>query len=194
MAGRNIETATRTALEQQRAHTFRAVHIQLSDNRTEDILLWSGEGDLIFGGHTYIGMEGYGSIERIQETNELKANGLRLQLLNLPVKSVTPAMRLSVLSTNKPYQGKLCRVYLGVVNEAGQTIGTPIRIFTGYNDQMTLTDGDTVGITLTAESRLIDFERPRLRTYTSGWQKALYPGDKFFDEVPSIQGKIIRQR
>jgi hypothetical protein len=60
-------------------------------------------------------------------------------------------------------------------------------------DVMTIDEtGETCSITLTAENRLIDLERPRVRRYTSEDQKSLHPNDKGFDFVNSLQEAEIK--
>jgi hypothetical protein len=60
-------------------------------------------------------------------------------------------------------------------------------------DVMTIGEqGDNCTIDLTAESRLIDLERPRLRRWTSEDQKALDPDDKGFEFVNSLQEATIK--
>ena len=46
-------------------------------------------------------------------------------------------------------------------------------------------------ITVTAENRLIDLDRPKRRTYTPEDQKVLYSTDSFFDEVAALQKRNI---
>ena len=67
------------------------------------------------------------------------------------------------------------------------------QIFSGRMDVMTIDEtGETCSITLTAENRLIDLERPRVRRYTSEDQKSLHPNDKGFDFVNSLQEAEIK--
>ena len=48
-------------------------------------------------------------------------------------------------------------------------------------------DAESASITLTAESRMIDLNRPRVRRYTPEDQKIDYPNDKGLDYVSSLQ-------
>ncbi|MFZ8993149.1 MAG: hypothetical protein ACO20L_10805, partial [Candidatus Puniceispirillaceae bacterium] len=60
-------------------------------------------------------------------------------------------------------------------------------------DVMTIAEeGETCTITLTAESRLIDLERPRLRRWTSEDQKSLDATDKGFEFINSLQEATIK--
>ena len=51
--------------------------------------------------------------------------------------------------------------------------------------------GETLTISVSIESRLIDLERPRIWRYTSEDQKRVYPTDKGFDFVNDLQSKQI---
>ena len=50
---------------------------------------------------------------------------------------------------------------------------------------------DTSTLQLTAENKLIDLERPRVGRFTSEYQKSIYPDDKGFDFVESMQEQKI---
>ncbi|MCK5385084.1 MAG: hypothetical protein KAJ29_05855 [Alphaproteobacteria bacterium] len=50
---------------------------------------------------------------------------------------------------------------------------------------------DTATVTLTAESRLRDLERPRTKRYTDADQQSRYHGDKGLEYIPSMQDKQI---
>ena len=88
------------------------------------------------------------------------------------------------------YQTRSAKVYLGVLS-SGAVVADPYLVFDGRMDVMTIDDnGETANIAMTAESRLIDLERPKLRRYTSDDQKLNHPNDTGFDFVASLQEKI----
>ena len=53
-------------------------------------------------------------------------------------------------------------------------------------------NGETSVISVDAESKLIDLQRPRERRYTSEDQKIDYPNDKGLDAVTWIQNQKIK--
>ena len=59
----------------------------------------------------------------------------------------------------------------------------PIGPFLFKMDQLTYQLGQTATIRLTAESRLADWQRPRVRRYNNADHQVLYPNDKFFEHV-----------
>lgn len=67
----------------------------------------------------------------------------------------------------------------------------PVGPFQFRMDTMAVEMGDTATITLTAESPMAAWDRPRTRRYTSEDQAQLYPADKFFEFVPAVQSMEI---
>jgi hypothetical protein len=59
-------------------------------------------------------------------------------------------------------------------------------------DQMNVQEGpETCDIELKVENKLVDLERARVRRYSSGYQKSVYPNDKGLDFVEDLQDKEI---
>lgn len=149
------------------------------------VFLWSGYGDLSWNAQTWQGAGELLKIEAIQETVEVKAVGTQITLNGIDTDMLGKAQ-------NEDYQGRIVKIYLGALDDSGSVISTPIVIFSGRMDVMTITDqGDTASIELTVESRFIDFERTKERRYTDQDQKIEYPTDKGFEFVASIQDKEI---
>ena len=68
----------------------------------------------------------------------------------------------------------------------GQRISAdPIGPFIFKMDQLSFQLGETATIRLTAESRLADWNRPRVRRSNSADHRALHPDDRFFEYVES---------
>ena len=81
---------------------------------------------------------------------------------------------------------------LGALSPTAALIATPVTVFVGKMDVMTINDdGSTATIGLSAESRLIDFRRVRELRYTDEEQAAIDPTDKGLEYVNSIQEKTI---
>jgi len=59
-------------------------------------------------------------------------------------------------------------------------------------DTMDVELGTTASITVAAESRLADWDRPRVRRYNAADQNISYPSDKGFEFVPQMVEKSIR--
>ena len=145
---------------------------------------WNGLGDLTAFSNTFTGVGNLISVSPIEETYEVKATGFTVTLDGILADNVTDAL-------TEDYQNRTLTVYLGFLS-GGSLISDPLILAKGFMDVMTISEGgDTSSISVTCETRLIDFERPRKYTYTAEDQKAIYPSDKGFDFVSAIQDKEI---
>lgn len=152
---------------------------------TTPVNLWSGYGTITYGGTGYLGIGTLGTISPVEETTDLAARGITMQLSGVPTAMIAVA-----LSEN--YQGKACSVMFGALDASGSLVSSPITVFSGRMDVMSINDdGQNATIGMTAENKLVDFRRPREVRYTDEEQKNLYSGDKGLEFVNSIQEKEI---
>lgn len=124
------------------------------------------------------------SISAIEETSEIAARGANFTLTGIPSEMVS-------LALSEPYQGRIVNVYFGLfdVTAGAQEV---IKMFSGLMDVMTIQDDpNAVTITMSAENRLIQLERPNVSRYTSEDHKRTYPNDLGFDFVNDLQDKEI---
>jgi hypothetical protein len=136
-------------------------------------------------GQTWMGVGSLGDISQIAENTNLQAAGVSLTL-----SGIDPTMISSALS--EQYQGKAAKIWYCMIDpDTAQLIGTPLPVFTGRIDTMTIEVGATAAITLSAESKLIDFFRQRVTRFTSADQQAKYPGDGGLDYVAQMLDKTI---
>ena len=138
-----------------------------------ELNIWTGIGSLSANGNTYQGAGDLGSVEAIEENTDLKATGLRLSLSGVTSSLVSAAL-------SEQYQGRTCRAYVGFFDSSWVILGDPLLLFGGRIDVMQITDsGKTSEISLTAESRAVDLERPgEVRYYTDEDQQRLFSGDR----------------
>lgn len=129
----------------------------------------------------YIGVGNLAGIGVIQETTEVRANGIQLSLSGIPADMISEALSYC-------RQGLPVRLWLGVLNSSGGVIADPATAFVGRMDTVSIDEGaDTATITISVEGRLIDLQRPRIRRYTDDDQQRTSPGDKGFQYVPMVQ-------
>lgn len=149
------------------------------------VRLWSGYGDISYGGETYQGIGTFGSISRIQETTDLAARGISLQLSGVPSEYIALALL-------EPYRDRLCRIIFAARDSAGAVVSDPIAVFVGRMDLMSIEDDATQAvINVTVESRLMDFLRTREVRYTHEEQQRLHPGDRGLEFVTAIQERPL---
>lgn len=150
------------------------------------VYLWSGYGQLGFGGVTYLGIGTFGTISPVEETTDLAARGISMRLSGVPTANVG-------LALTENYQGRACTILFAALSPtAGALISSPITVFQGKMDVMQISDdGQSAEITMTAESRLMDFKRVRELRYTDEEQQNLFAGDVGLEFVNDIQEKAI---
>lgn len=154
-------------------------------NFTPPVYLWTGYGTLTYNGIGYLGLGMLGTISPVQETTDLSARGISMQLSGVPTALVYEAL-------TDDYQGRACSVMFGALSPTAGLVASPITIFSGRMDVMQLSDdGQTSQITMTAENKLIDFKRTREIRYTDEEQQRLYSGDLGLEFVNAIQEKTI---
>lgn len=147
------------------------------------IRLWNGYRDITIDGQTYIGSGNLLQISGIEESSEIAARGITMTLSGLSSEIISIALQ-------ENYQNRTAKVYLGAITSGGDI--QSYQVFGGRLDVMNIEEsGDTAVISVTAENRLIDLERPRIRRYTSEDQKSLYPGDLGLDYVNDLQDKTL---
>jgi len=139
---------------------------------------------IAFSGNDFLGVGNLGSVDAVKEGADLTARGINLQLSGIPSGLVSTAL-------GEDYQGRSCKVWLGLLDSDHVLIADPVLIFDGRMDTMDIQMGDTAAINVSAESRLADWDRPRVRRYTNEDQQQAFPLDKGLEFVPQMVSKQI---
>lgn len=167
------------------ADLVRPIYLVKMEFDSGDVNLWSGMGSLTFGGDTYLGAGDLLSIGSVTESSDLSATGISINLAGIKQSLVS-------IARDEPYQGRNITLYLGALDDSGDIIASPVVMFNGFMDVMGISDsGETSTISITAENKLISFERTSVRRFTAEDQKIDYPNDKGFEYVAKIQEKEI---
>ena len=123
---------------------------------------------ITWNGFTWSGLGELGQISAISESADLEAAGLTMQLSGIPLTIISTAL-------NEQYQGRSVKVWIAPLDpDTQQTITDPILIFNGRGDTMSIDLGTTATLTYSAESRLADWDRARVRRFNSPDQKLDY--------------------
>lgn len=167
------------------AEVVRPIYLIDMEFTSGSVYFWSGVGNLTFNSNDYLGAGDLISIGSVTETSELQANGATVTLTGIKQSLVS-------IARDEPYQGRQLTIRLGALDDSGDLIASPVIIFSGFMDVMTIADeGDFSTISVSVENKLIAFERASVRRYTSEDQKIDYPSDKGFEFVTKIQEKEI---
>ncbi|WP_367394521.1 hypothetical protein [Cupriavidus sp. Agwp_2] len=140
--------------------------------------------DIDWNGATWVGLGTLGSIEPIQEQASLEAIGVRLTLSGVPTD-------LIAITLGEQYQGRPCQIWFVPLREDLQLAGQPVRIFSGRMDTMDTEVGETATITVSAESRMVSWDKARSRRFNNEDQQSRYPGDRGFEFVPQMVSKEL---
>lgn len=151
----------------------------------EWVRLHTGIGEVTWGGQTWLGVGDLGSIDNIEETNELQVNGISLGLSGINNDLLDHLL-------NKDYQGRPLRIYMGWLDADFQLIADPELVFFGYMDTQSVSIGETSTINITAENRLVDWDRARVLRFNNETQQARFFGDRGFEFVEqAAERKVV---
>ncbi len=152
---------------------------------TDDILVWSGIDDLVIGSDTYTGAGTLLSVSNSEDNLELKSNGLVVALSGMDTTVVNYAL-------TENYQNRPITIFMGYVMGGTNEVSGTLTLFKGRMTSLVINDtpeGSTV--TIDAENRLVDLDRPSNLRYTKESQNFLHSGDTGFNRVASLQDKQI---
>lgn len=145
----------------------------------------SGVGDFPWNGHTFKGVSWLGKISDMEEGENLQSYGISLQLSGV-------ADEIVALSLTEHYRGRALKIWLAFLDENSQLEGDPVG---PWRWRMSTMDGEFTGskaiVTLTATSRMAQWERANPLRYTNEEQLALYPGDFYGEFVSAASEKQI---
>jgi len=168
------------------AELVRPIYLVQMEFDSGDLFLWSGLGNLVYSGDTYVGTGDLMAISSVKESEELTANGVTFTVSGIKQSLVS-------LARDEPYQGRKITLLLGAFDDSADIISSPVVLFSGFMDVMSISDsGETSTITIAAENKLIAFDRSSVRRFTAEDQKIDHPTDKGFEFVSKIaQQEII---
>ena len=149
-----------------------------------DFRVWTGRGDLTFNSETYTGRGDLGKISEVEEGIQQRAFGIALQISGIPPSSVS-------LALSEELQNRKAQVWLGFFDSSYVLVADPVLLFRGRMDTMDVRLGKTATIIVTAESKLVDWSKPRIRRYTNADQNERFPGDKGFQFISDATDREI---
>ena len=181
--GRTITAATKTeSLKSSGAKPIALIKLQFDSGDTR---VWSGRGDITFNAEVYTGIGDLGRISVIEEGSEQKAFGVVLEISGVPASHIS-------LALNEDVQGRTAQVWLGFLDDNYTLVANPTLIFQGRMDTIGGSLGETGVVIVTAESKLIDWDRPNGLLYTDSAQRELFSGDKGLEFVnEAVEREII---
>jgi len=178
-------TLTPAILAEISAAVIRPALLLALDTTGGYVYFWTGLGNLVWDGDTYVGAGELAGISEIRESTDLEAAGLSFHLSGVPSALVAVAL-------GSIRQGLAAELRLAFLDASLAVIANPILLWEGFTDVPEISeDGQTATISISSEHRLVDLERPRSRRYTDQDQKIDAPTDLGFEFVPGLQDKQI---
>ena len=169
---RTITSAAATALQSRMCPLAVLIEMDLAPA----LNLNTSSLDLTFGGTTYLGTKGLGSIGAVEDT-PTEAKGLDFMLSGVATTMVSLALGNDV-------QGKAVRLKLAIFDPATYQILDASQCWAGVLDVMGIEDdasSKTGVLHVSSEHAGIDLFRPYVSLWSDGEQQRLFPGD------PSLQ-------
>lgn len=146
---------------------------------------WTGVGDLMWNGDTYLGVGSLGRCPGVSEGVSVQAEGTTVSLSGIDWTLLNDC--LTDIQIGAP-----ATLWLGAF-QAGALVGTPYKWFGGYVDKAPISTGPkTMTIALSLESRMRLLQRGTNRRYTSADQRRDYPTDMAFDWVEILNDVALR--
>lgn len=149
-----------------------------------NLFLTSLDFDVVISGDTYTGMRGLGNISQIEESDN-GATGISLSLAG-----VTESHIAEVLNEN--IQGRKVTIKMGVLNTSTEPplLAIDDNVWQGFLDTQNYNEGQST-IVVTAENRLIEWDKPRLLRFSNQDLKRVRPDDNFFKYADTMANKEI---
>jgi|TARA_R110001592_G_scaffold9025_1_gene48441 hypothetical protein len=181
---RTIGSTFSTQLSSSQTRPFYAVEFLY----TQTLRVWTGYSEFTIDGSNYLGLGDLISVGQVEESADVKANGLNITLSGLDTSILAGAF-------NETQQGIVVNVKFGVLtttDNALAIVDTPYQIFSGTVDTVSINeDGETSTIQYSIESKLISLEKALDFRYTDQDQKFFFPNDRGLEFVDDMQDKSI---
>ncbi len=176
------QTANADEAVKEHVHMFLAVAIDLPSGIQR---LWSGYGDLSFGGFTYTGIGTFGQVAVGAEHTRLLAEKKSFRL-----SGVDPSL-MPEADIDGSF-GRSITEYFGFLDtNAGVLIAMPEINWEGRIDSIIRCDGPEPFLEITAENRMVYLDLPNGWRYTHEHQQQFFPGDDGLKLVPTTETTTV---
>ena len=148
------------------------------------VTIWSGMTDLDVRGVVYRSLNGWDAGAQVRESIGVDSLGTDFRLSGLQLEFVS-------ISLNENYQGRIARIYLGLMDQRGLLRGREL-VYTGYLDNMPITlDGRSAEMVIQMASILSRNTTAKGLRYSKEDQACVDEGDTLFDFVTGLNASQI---
>ncbi len=179
MSARGLTADVITAVQNEHVHYFPLLKLEFD---SETIYLAGTDYNVAYDGQTWLAAQHIGTIEKTVETAD-QIEGLKFTLSGVPEEAIASAQQ-------EKYQGRAVTVLWCFLD--GATVTVDPTAWQGRLDQPTITLGRTTAtITVTAENRMADWQRPRKLMFNHADQQRIDPTDNFFLGLEAMENAEI---
>lgn len=166
-----IDTKVLTALTEETTFPFIAIKAEFD---TEHVRLWGGKDEITINSENYLGVGTALSFSGAEETTELKSTGI-----NVTLSGMDETVLGLALSEN--YQNRKIQIFMGFLDGGTNEVKGTMTLFSGRMMTMAINDSiKGMTISLSAENRLVDLDRPSQLRYNRGSQQFIDSTDTAF--------------
>jgi|TARA_R110000782_G_scaffold43973_2_gene98595 hypothetical protein len=155
------------------------------------VYVHNGIGTYTWGGFDWLGVGNLGSVSKLEEGSDVSPYSITLTLSALDATLAGTALL-------EDYFMRPVSIYIGVLSADDELLDTPLEMWAGFMDVMTISAGQEGGdgdqIFVTCESELAEFDRSANLRYTNQSQQRQYPLDTFFEFMAKISGLKVKWR
>jgi len=152
--------------------------------------LWTGAGRITAGGHAWDGLGRFGGISGLDAAINGKAPQTTFTLSGVDPEIMQSAMR----DYHAEADGNTVRVYMQFFDAATIVqLDDPYQIWSGVirTADFAADASGMAEVSIGAESLFVLRDRPVFGHYTDSDQRSRSPGDRLFEYVPAMQGKVV---
>lgn len=159
------------------------------------IYFWNGNGSLVTGGHTWLGLAQLGQIEGLEESLNGQSAPMRVTLSGASITG--KLLKLATQENQAAYVGKLLRIWLQFFDADWALLDNPYALAAGIIDGISVSrseSGDSSiirSLAVTAENIFFGRRIPPNGYYTDSDQQQRFPGDRGLEFIPSLQDRTI---
>ncbi len=136
-------------------------------------------GTLSFGGNDYLGVGAFGSISPMEETVDMVANPVIVNLSSI-TQEIIDAIKVDDVF------GRDADIYIGSLNDDDELEGTPTNWISGYMEHASVLVGAENGVSIQIQTRAARLRLRNGKRFTIEDHQVDYPGDLFFEFLPDV--------
>lgn len=139
--------------------------------------------DVTFDGKTFIGVGSLGAVDTVQEAGDLVPTSATFTLTGVEQSKIS-------LALTTRYLDRPVRLYQVTWDEDGAQLD-PFLVFEGRLDEMNVALGAFGSVSVSAESHLRNWRRPKNRRWNHQAQQTLWPDDGFFQFLAEMVDRQV---